>query len=101
MRRAIQRGVLAALCMAASANLLALANNGGGSGGSGGGSWSCRLRCLFTIGSCEIPSGDPNIPNLHDPFCEQRRAACLSACSGGGVFIGAVPAPPAWLAKFD
>lgn len=63
-------------------------NGGGGSGG-----WFCRLMCHVTHGSCTIPSGDPDIPPLKDPFCEQRRNACLARCSGGGAggggfFIG-------------
>jgi hypothetical protein len=61
---------------------------GGGGGGTGS---SCGIICRFIYGSCEIPSGDPDVPPLRDPFCEARLNACIASCSGGvigGIRLG-------------
>lgn len=74
-------------------------DNGGG--GPGGGSIPCNVLCYLYYGSCTIPSGDPDIPPLKDPFCEERRNACIARCNGGagggggGLVIGfQAPAAP-------
>jgi hypothetical protein len=68
--------------------------HGGGGGGGGDPQLRCLLQCQMRYGTCTIPSGDPTIPPLKDPFCAEAKAACQAACpsggggGGGGGFIG-------------
>jgi hypothetical protein len=92
MKNKLLNGVLTALLMS-SASITMAADNGGGLGGGSVGGFFCRLWCELRHGSCQIPSGDPDVPPLHDPLCTQRKADCRAGCgggSGGGIFIGSI-----------
>ncbi len=94
MKNKLLKGVLTALLMCSASVTMAL-DNGGGSGGSSGGGFFCRLWCELRHGSCQIDSGDPDVPPLHDPFCAQRKAECKAGCGsgrgdGGIIFIGSI-----------
>jgi hypothetical protein len=68
---------------------------GGGPGGGTGGGSACGSICRFIYGTCEIPSGDPDVPPLRDPFCERNLRTCIAVCSGGsggGILLTAAPA---------
>jgi hypothetical protein len=90
----VNQSMLAAL-LGFSSLLSAQQPTGPGTGGGGTGS-SCSIICRFFLGSCEIPSGDPDVPPLQDPFCQARLRACIAACSGsagGGIRIGHADTP--------
>jgi hypothetical protein len=92
--------LLLSMMLGASVSARAADGGTGPGGGSGGGGFWCRLMCDIRHGSCTIPSGDPDVPPLRDPFCEERKAACRAGCGGGGgggLIIGARQPRPATL----
>jgi hypothetical protein len=92
MKNKLLKGVLSAMLMSG-ASIAMATDNGGGPGGGSVGGFFCRLWCELRHGSCQIDSGDPDVPPLHDPLCAQRKAECRAGCggsSGGGIFIGSV-----------
>lgn len=51
----------------------------------------CRMACVLYYGDCLIRDPrDPDVIPLKDPYCEERRAACLNSCGNGS--IAAAPA---------
>ena len=46
----------------------------------------CRMGCVLYYGDCLIRDPrDPDVIPLKDPYCEERRADCLSSCSNGSI----------------
>jgi hypothetical protein len=95
MKNKLLNGMLAALLVCGASVTRATDNGGGPPGGSSGSGFFCKLWCELRHGSCQIPSGDPDVPPLHDPFCAQRKADCKAGCGGGsggggGIIIGSV-----------
>jgi hypothetical protein len=102
MKRSLRHATMI-LLLAGSGAVHAAANGGGG----GSSVFICKILCEARYGSCTIPSGDPNIPPLKDPFCAAEKARCKDRCSsggsnpGGGVIAQLVPTEPMLMSPVD